>query len=434
MSSNNDHCQALYGEKLLQVISDRLGDSIEHRDIRPLVKKDSPAFLLRYPFGHEIVCEGRFIPPCGDDGWCTCCNNLMETIDSRNTTIPLSLVMSGAVEAYLHLSDVTQKSNWPRAMSRPMRILGTGEYFGVFETLDSVLLNQADAPPWNVSSGARSIILLSSKLSTRGETWIKRLLEEMGDFSRSEITDILLRMKSDSWEVVRYLVSKTRELSANNHWQSEVLVLPGATSIQSISNASAINVLMKLLSIGWEQSRHFRTRLVGEEQLANNEYIKGTTIHREEHYILLGILRQVLAVANGELPAFTLENSDEYIPITEVRRQFKHSPDWNAPVILEPRHLKRAGDTGFISIKYNCIPALEGIEPRSFSKFSEHVIGALEKSGSDRLNLKPNMTGFIDPVEAWEVLGATKIVDVAPADVPQKHPFFTGCLMIVRGE
>ena len=83
---------------------------------------------------------------------CDSCSALDRAIRSSSISIPLSLVIEGAVEAFLPLL----ANSHSEAPSRPMRLLGRGEFVGVFETRDALFGQPTEVPPWGGTAGARS--------------------------------------------------------------------------------------------------------------------------------------------------------------------------------------------------------------------------------------------------------------------------------------
>ena len=309
-----------------------------------------------------------------------------------------------------------------------MRLLGRGEFFGVFETLDALFGQPTEVPPWGVTSGARSVLVLASQMSGRTVRWLTTSLAEPGNPTRQALPAIVRSIQQDGWEYVRHMVGgKLQE--GTREWTTEVLVLPGATRPRLRSDPSATESLLAIAEVGWCQSRPLRGHLLDEENLVLNDYLAPRKIHRDERISMLGVLRQILAMARGELPAFAPANSETVLPLRLFRERLLQSPDHRAAIVIVPQHLKDPGDVAFVSVKFNFLPAQGSDEPKTFINYCDDVEGALHHISGHSLDL--SKTRFLSAKDALDELA--KLSGVSAGEVSSRHPFLTGCLKLVRG-
>lgn len=421
--SNTDHCRPIKAANALdRHLNTGLNDPPNGKLVEPFVSKAAPAFLARYSYGEELVRDGRFRPPCLDRPPCGSCRELIKAIESSEATIPLSLVVRGAVEVFVPVSSASTEA----APSRPLRILKPGEFFGVFETLDVVSGLSAEEPRWGVSAGARSVLVLASQLSDRNERKITGDLIRQGVCDRRGIPALIRTIKQDGWEFVRQVVAEDYSTDASR-WTCEVLILPGAAQKQLREDRLAAQALLRIHEIGWSQSRHMRDYLSDEEKLVLNDHFASQK-RRIVQIDMFGVLRQILAMARGDLPAFNSVTSDAVLPLSKFQEAMGRLPDRRAAVVIAPQHLQAAGDTAFVSVKVNCLPAQRSAEPRSFVAFDRHIEQALHHLPGHYLDL--SKTRFLKGEEALEALANP--VRIPSADISSRHPFLTGCLKLVR--
>lgn len=386
--------------------------------MEPFLSKAAPAFLVQYPYGDEVVQEGRFQVPCHGPSRCVSCSTLVQVIESASVSIPLSLVVRGAVEAFLPLKEDADGE----APSRPMRMLGIGEFFGVFETLDTVFGQSAKVPLWGVSAGARSVLVLASRMSDRTQRW----LLERGKLKRRELPEFE-RIERDGWKLVRHLIADIHRTDSPG-WATEVVVLPGATGRRLRTDLTAAPALLRIAEIGWVQSRHLREHLIDEESLVLNKYlVTRSAIHRKDRISMVGVLRQILAMARGELPAYAPAASEAVLPLSLFRQELAQSPDRRTAIVVVPKHLEGAGDTAYVSVKFNFLPAQSSKAPRVFRAFCTDIEQALPHLPGNFLDLSE--TKFLNKEDAIEELKAKSGIS---AKVSSRHPFLTGCLRLVR--
>jgi hypothetical protein len=209
-------------------------------------------------------------------------------------------------------------------------------------------------------------------------------------------------------------------------------VFTGATGRALRSTRPGESALLRVAEIGWMQSHHLRGGLIAEEKLFQLRYFKSTTIPRDDRVSLLGVLRQLVATARGELPAFGPALSDAALPIGLFYERFREISGARPALVMAPYHLRKPADTAFVSIKFNCLPAQSSGRPRTWRKYCEHIEYALKEIPGHAFD--PEVTKFLSAEEGLQALA--RIAGMSPDNgkhrIPQDHPFFTGCLQLVR--
>ena len=434
--SEIEHCIRLDRPAYSGLVAERLsGCELPQLDL--LVTEQTPAFRASYPYAHEIVVDGTFRPPCGSAA-CRGCKELGDALVHHGVQIPLALITRNCVEVYIKV----QVAGWSpsaRAIfsaSRPLRLLWAGELFGVFESLDSICDLPRSRTPWSVTAGARSLILLAPGLPMRSlERWLKEGLRRKG-LSTIGISDTVQRWQNDGWELVKLLL-KTVSVDRMppdppGDWTTEIVVFPHVSGSASLTEGS-IPSLLSIAKIGWTQSRFLRNQFTEEENLTSAISTSTRTINRDERISLMGVLRQVLAMARGDLPAYVPTGAVPALPYDELRECLLTFPKKGHALLLQPGHLKAPGDHGFVSLKMNFLPSQGSDKPRTFQEFREHIDSLLTKLPANDLDLK--RTKFIEPETAYEeIFGDTGegLVSLVDTRLPIRHPFLTGCLKIVR--
>jgi hypothetical protein len=235
-------------------------------------------------------------------------------------------------------------------------------------------------------------------------------------------------IQCDGWELVRHLAAGGYSADSPE-WKAEVLVFPGAAQVRHRRDLEAIAALLRIAEIGWGQSRHLRGHLIDEEEIVNNAHLAGRKINREDRISMMGVLRQILAMARGELPTFGSATSDTVLPLRRFQERLGKSPGPKTAIVIVPQHLRKAGDRGFVSIAFNCLPAQGSRNPRSFVAFCSHIDDAVQHLPGSFVDLVN--TQFLPGKECLEELANSS--RVSPREVSSRLPFLTACLKLVRG-
>ncbi len=301
----------------------------------------------KYPYGQLIVEGGQFRPPC-DPNTCAACADLMEA--ASYSSVPLAAILGGSAEIFVESPTGTEGQHLV-----PIKMLGQTELFGVFETIDTLLKTTSTRGPWCVSAGARSIWIICPL----GDSRLPELLGELTD------TDIDWNETDPHWKLVE---TATRD---RHPWNCEVIIFP--QSVVKLMRRST-PLFTYLLEIGWRQSARLRDAATEDVELLKlaNQVLRRMKVPQGELYHYRTI-RHFQEMIGGVVPVF--QSSNNVSPsgpfhgfaemLTQVVRQTKSSAN---PVILQPGHLQKPGDTGYYS--FRC-PSVPGHLPTTTFAFSE---------------------------------------------------------------
>jgi len=333
-------------------------------------KRGSPPLTLhlaRYPYGASIVDRGTFLTPCQDPG-CDGCRMLRE--DCSYSHIPLGAIVSRSVEVSLDaerraLNGATVPSTTPI----PLRILETGNLFGVFETLQTILREGDAKPPWSVSAGSRSIWTVAPL----GDRRIADCIEKECSSSVEWTSD------TPHWLLVQ-------QATVKENWHVEVLFL-GKAFVDKVQNREpGTDKLFELvLATGWRQSAALRSFGTIESRL-RQQYLSGPaqTITSELGDIyLFATICHLFAISRGDAPAFEPAASAPqshgpfaafeqtlYRVLKTIKGQRSATngrADIAYPVVLQPVHLQNSGQYGFYSFRCPTLPGLALPRVKNFS-------------------------------------------------------------------
>lgn len=443
MSSLEEHAVKLTRRKYLRYLDQQLpqGDNftkerlVQLRSLDVLIEDDRPAFVLRYPYGATIAHGGTFHAPCQHSD-CTSCREVEAAFVNDSATIPLALVLQNVVEVFLSIADDQRRSGDRILRSRPARLLAPGELFGVFETLDTLFDHDAGRSAWNVVAGARSIALLLTRRTDLVNWLTDRVHRDFSNGTRKERGDLVERLASDDWELAKYFHSLPRDSTSDtkgtDRFETTVVVFPSLGNTVLRKHYPAI---VALGAVGWLQSKALRQQATDTAVLASMPYLQRTKIPREQRIALLGTVQQILAAGRGDMPVFlSASHADSVrgVPLDAITHFLKEVFGTTQALVLQPHQLQRAGHEGFISVKVNCLPAFTETVPRNFGAFCSHVESFLSTIAWSGLDL--DRTQMLPGRQAvHEMLGVDdKSIDLTKNRIPERHPFLTGCLRIVR--
>lgn len=420
-----DHSAVLDRRSYLAHVKQYLPSNPELELLEALIDDDHPAFGLRYRFGEHITSRGVFKPPCPK---CAPCRTLKSRFTRALQSIPLGLVCSNTAEVFLDSAD-------PATVApRPLRLLGPGELFGVFETLDVLFDEEHRKAPWSVVAGARSVVALLSR-RTQIENLIKR---ELSTRESSEDYRKTARVyANDDWQLLRYIASIGQSNAAGETpYETRIIVFaPLADRPMGETLQRQLPALHQIDGIGWLQSKNLRERAMDTDHLAANDFLAKANVPREDRVPLQKVAQHVLAAARGDLPTFVSAARPDVVravPLNMVKNTLNRWMKTEHALVLQPHHLKR-GDVAFISIKANAnyFSAEAGKKPsRGFLEFSIHCMDFLRALQPPDLDLSG--TEFIDGPEAVLELLSSDAIDLENEAIPTRHPFLTACLKVAR--
>jgi hypothetical protein len=297
-------------------------------------------YVARYDYGKLMVNRGRFSTPCDVDP-CEECKALSSSVGY--SCIPFALLLERCVEVFLDygMEEYCDNGHPPEEELRlvPLRLLGAGEVFGVFELLDSVLNGRIVQPPWSVSAGTRSVWIVAPMGDERIHNSIrKKTGVRWGERTRPH------------WKLIAALERST--------WQVSVLIFPDWI-LKAAAESTALRLF--LLETGWKQSTNLRQSSLSDANLQTSflkQYIKAPLGELYQY----ATIRHILDIATGVAPAFQPAARAKIPggPFSEVeaklRDMLKDIAKNYQPIVLQPGHLSQAGDVGYYSFRCPSVP------------------------------------------------------------------------------
>jgi hypothetical protein len=337
--------KTIYGEKFAPTLVSWQEVSSDVKKINPLLfdiieqfgpSKKLRLYKVRYPYGAKIVDNGQF--NClSERGELLSINHecIAEQIkkDLTYRTIPLALVMYNSAEVFI--------KDEQRVV--PMRLLKSGELFGVFEIIESPN-DEGTASVTNVSSGARSAFLLP-KISD--SLCHKKLVNELG------LSSSLPNGLADHGLIFAEVGSHPDFVG---QWYSEILFFSKDWFEERNNNAGWVRFTKQLYEIGWYQSQYWRNQTTfGLLWKTLISAIKRKNIRPRPY--LVDTVKHLIFVSTGAIPGFSTSEVDQealpakiiqdlYIKIYGLKSHF--------PIIMIPHHFlpKDVDSSVYYSLSY----------------------------------------------------------------------------------
>lgn len=308
---------------------------------------DLSLFKVSYPYGHLMVNEGTFVPPClahsNENHTASLCSDCAELAESVGySPIPLTLVLQNSAEVFLPTPSLSTERG---TETIPLRLLNAGEMFGVFEVLDVFSRDTqvtSFSPPWSVSAGARSVHILAP-LGAQGLR--NRIIGMLSEPDRQMAPrGWEYGMAKDHWIFIQLLAGV-----ADPNWKTTVLIFPTNVVMpngHSEPGEFRKDLYIELGRIAWTQSQNLREAAV-EEYDHLSAYVRGIE-HFGERPPLDRTVRFLIKMARGEALGSSPdldETSGPFLPILEFLGQHKndiYGPNTalqSFPFILTPGYI-----------------------------------------------------------------------------------------------
>ena len=309
---------------------------------------DLEVLAANYSYGQLILENGVFHPPHEAGSSCRTCSE----IRYERRGIPLTLVLDHCVEVY--------KDDRKNRRTIPLRMIGRGEWFGVFEALDR-LRGKSIPTSWSVSAGGRSVVIVAPFGDQR--------------LNRAFGCDHKVDLQRDPWHAYRK-VAKREKID----WAVPVLIFPDS----ALAGREAGEFLNFIYGVGWEQVSHFRMFEFEEPHSGINFIEALKAVSHSHRQLVYATLKHLLALARGELPAFepvagSRGLTGPFVEIIEALLADGHP--WSRviqkdvyPVLLQPTHLRDRGSVGYYSIAH---PTLLHPDPDTTLSFRQFIETAL---------------------------------------------------------
>ncbi|MES2354501.1 MAG: hypothetical protein V4568_08870 [Pseudomonadota bacterium] len=295
------------------------------------VYEGTPFIKASYSYGKPILVDGVFKSPCD----CPKCHLLANQFSDR---VPLGLVLQKSFEIIKKI-EVTRRQKTINGIE-PLRLLKTGEIFGVFETLDALLGRTPRPAPWNIYAGARTIEVAS----TANDGFLYHI-DKFSSSNRSFYDD-----KDNTilnwWKLLQ-------NLSSHWHlsWSADALLI-SPNLLMKIPPGSMSDLYLKYLyKVGYQQQED----LINDLPLTHNtgRLTDDAQIHNFRH---------ILSIANGRKIAYRPATSDDSLgPFIEILRglseDLPRTDNYHFPFLLVPSYLEASEselDYGYHSVNHPC--------------------------------------------------------------------------------
>lgn len=407
-------------------------------------------FVATYPYGELLVKDGLFKLP-GEPQDQVAGGDVPRALSY--SPIPLCLVLDKCVEVFVERdAGYACPDNELRSKAKrnaPLRVIKRGELFGVFETLDTVNESgQQRRPPWSVSSGARTVIVLTQ---CGNKEMIGKLRSAVG-------ADVPQGKERGDWELIRSVNDSKKFVGSR--WQVRVLIFPSWITNKEDDLAFLQNIIYRS---GWLQMIPIRDYLVEEADVAEFYIRDGASSkakdgHELYHYFTV---RHLLALSKGDLPSLNVARTEDEQagPFAQFQRElFATGMMKYFPVILQPVSLSDETVIGFYSVsKPTLLAPVPNANPWSREKWkyldgialAVHALKShrLEKALLDLERTKffaksrSNFSSRLNPVNEIDERELIPDAYVASLDVPpeekkkglnKEFTFFDGAVRIAR--
>lgn len=320
-----------------------LWEKLDHAMRKLEDRKEQPYFFVAtYPYGELLVKEGLFTLP-GEPQALDASGEIRRSLSY--SPIPLCLVLDKCVEVFVERDagyacpDEELRSEAKR--NAPLRVIRRGEMFGVFETLDTVIEGgRQRRPSWSVSSGARTVIVLTQR---GNKEMIGKLRSALGAY-------VPEGKERGDWELIRS-VNDSKKF-AGRRWEVRVLIFPSWITNKEDDLVLLQNIIHRS---GWLQMIPIRDYLVEEADVAEFYIRDGASSkakdgHELYHYFTV---RHLLALSKGDLPSLNVACTEEEQagPFAQFQRELIATGMMKYfPAILQPVSLSEETKIGFYSV------------------------------------------------------------------------------------
>jgi hypothetical protein len=249
----------------------------------------------------------------------------------------------------------------------PLRILDSGELFGVFETLDYILGATQQPPQYSVSAGARSVWVLAPL----GDNRLPRLLRETAG------VDVDWDKNESHWSLIQKVAKE------HSKWKVSTIIFaePFIRLLKS-SQGGDFTLRQMILEAGWKQSSALRHSAAKNAQLRAwflDGPAKTIPMPFGELYQFATICH-LLSIAEGDYPAYqALGISKQALgpftafegllneALSALKIKVPSAPRYY-PIVMQPGHLTDTHSTGYYS--FRC-PSLLGSNIPDIANFSD---------------------------------------------------------------
>lgn len=307
--------------------------------------KDLPLFLMRYPYGANIINQETLHVPYHGAMFPLNHQQIPAHFKAQlsYSLIPFSLILHNNSEVYVNKDDI----------DIPFNLLESGEVFGVFETVSllsqkNALVTKKSYRPWNVSAGARSVFMIPKISDSTKHIRLKKAL-------RLSQTSVPLEL-SDQWQVFKEINS----CYANaNPWYNEILVF-GNHWFERRDDLAWKNFKEYISDVFAEQA-DILTDHVSYDIIWSSFTKKINNLNLKARPYLIDTAKNLLSLANGNGIAFKPATDEKSLPVTNIQDAYLTHYKLNSyiPTIMEPCQSNKT-KMFYYSLSY---PMLVGSDP-----------------------------------------------------------------------
>ncbi|MBL4647982.1 MAG: hypothetical protein JKY13_03380 [Gammaproteobacteria bacterium] len=327
------------------------------RDVRRSLKKVSPQlttiideldvndnytlFVATYPFGSEILQEGKLCVP-NQQGKIVSLNDgsisadIQQKLGYNLGSNPVSVILKKSLEVFMIFENYTV----------PMYgLLPSGEIFGTARVL-SPGFSQQPAFLWNMTAGSRALFMLP-KISKQSSH--HRLVKQFN------LKTLPPKNLVDHWDTFKAIMHHE---SCVDIWQVEVIYFP-AIWFEQLDDEAWIKFKSYLLQAARKSSEYWRHQFVWE--LIFSIIKKRKNIKPDPH--IEDTVKHLIAMSTGSVCGFIPAVDDVAAPISELQRIYLdvYRLENYAPIIMHP---------GFFSLYHESAPIYYSLQYASSLKFS----------------------------------------------------------------
>jgi hypothetical protein len=277
-------------------------------------------FLAKYPYGSQILVDGRMHFPA-NDGSLIALDNPDIGSDIQNKlgyvmgTNPMTLVLNNTVELFITLEN--------RIV--PYRLLSQGDLFGTWGFLEYVKNDGpffffTPIPLWDMTAGARSIFLLP-KIS---EVTAFNKIQKKFDIKRD-----VPKQLSDHWHVFKDIANNS---NFTQPWSVELLYF-SRKWVEKMNDPAWQEFKSYVYDLAWRGSEFWRSQFCWELTFSR---IQAQRNIKPCPYVA-DIASHLLATSVGAVSALQPLLDDNCAPIENLRNIFEQEYGINyAPLIIGP--------------------------------------------------------------------------------------------------
>jgi hypothetical protein len=416
--------------------------------------KNRPVYAVSYRFGEQLATEQGFkLPEAAMD---RASEFLHEFQDATSySKLPLTLVALNSVEVYRENYGVQEEVGGDLLTTIPQAVLGSGEFFALYEVADYIFANIAGSGnPWNVSAGARTIRLLLPLNDGQVGEDVARYIERVHTSEPTFFRDEPKRWKSDNWHLIKTVVDYV-----NQDWHVVILVFP--MSWIEGKDTKTSDFRKNLVHRAWRSLTHSRDEFLISDRIRRETRLQDKLVKfvKGSDHACREVLVHLLMMAHGQRVAFTGIPDETLMPTQEIKAflnaafKVRGARSKKIPSLVLPTMLKKPGDIGLFSLRQPLIEGLAvggGSWPSLMRDFSALIDEAMRTILSDRTSVRDievyadfKSTQFSCQKSKSEIAAIPDFSDTSlqsAAEISQRRrtlhlgdPFLSGLIRLVRG-